>query len=227
MVGFLIEMQAVGIDKVLDSHNVGMLEGRDGIAVLETAIEHGNGHALTTKVDVMQSLPHQHLNLFQAVAITAGHHAVPRVEVFVDSGLDESVDTVGRYPDHLRSLHAIEGCQTMEEGGVVGAHEDGVVPAAGANDGPFYSAFLRTADYLARGLLKESEVSAADGQVGRVDGQSLTLTALNGFMGEPARGMVDGVGRALLVLQGIAPDIAFAPRILDLRASTCTCRQVT
>ena len=115
----------------------------------------------------------------------------------------------------------------MEEGGVVGAHEDGIVPTAGANDVPFYRAFLRTPDYLARGLLKEFQVFAADGQVGRVDGQSLTLTALNGFMGEPARGMVDGVGGALLVLQGVAPDIIFAPRILDLRASACTCWQMT
>ena len=51
----------------------------------------------------------------------------------------------------------------MEEGRVVGAHEDGVIPTAGANDGPFNRAFLRTPGYLARGLLKESEVSAADG----------------------------------------------------------------
>ena len=95
MIGLLIEMQAVGIDKVLDSHDVGMLEGRDGIAVLETTVEHGNGHALSTKVDVVQSLPHEHLYLFQAVAITAGLHTVPRVEVCVDSGLDEAVDTIG------------------------------------------------------------------------------------------------------------------------------------
>jgi hypothetical protein len=114
----------------------------------------------------------------------------------------------------------------MEEGGVVGAHEDGVIPTAGADDGPFYRTFLRTPGYLARGLLKKSEVSAANGQVGRVDGQSLAFTALHGLMGEPSRRMVDGVGRTLFVLQRVTPDIVFAPRILDLGATTCTCGQL-
>ena len=49
-------MQAVGIDKVLDSHDVGMLEGRDGIAVLETTVEHSDGDAPSTVSDVMQPL---------------------------------------------------------------------------------------------------------------------------------------------------------------------------
>ena len=46
MIGFLIEIRAVRIYKILYSHNVGMLTSWNDVAILETTIEHGNGYAL-------------------------------------------------------------------------------------------------------------------------------------------------------------------------------------
>ena len=63
-------------------------------------------------------------------------------------------------------------------------------------------------------VLYLSQVSGADGQIGRIEGEALTLTALNGLVLQPTAGMIERVGGALLVFQGVAPDITFPAGIL-------------
>ena len=140
-------------------------------------------------------------------------------------GLDEALDAVGGYPDQLRLPDALEGVETTEEGGVVRTDEHGVVPSAGSDDGPFRgTASALTADLIGS-TLECTDILLADRQVGGIDGQSLFTTALDGFMRQPTTRMINRVGGALLVLQGIAPNVEFAPRVLDLGAAACRYRQ--
>lgn len=218
-------MLAVGVDKILGTHDVSMGEGGYDVGILETTVENGDGDAFAHESDVMQTVSSQHLNLLLAIAIGGGLQTVPGVETVVGTGLDEAVDAVGGYPYQLRLPDTLEGVETTEEGGIVGTDKYGVVPSAGSDDGPFRgTAFALTTDRI-RSMLECTDILLADRQVGGIDGQSLFTTALDGFMRQPTTWVINRVGGALLVFQGIAPNVEFAPRVLDLGATACQYRQ--
>ena len=114
--------------------------------------------------------------------------------------------------------HALQLSQSVQQGRVVGAHQHRVVPAGGADDGPFGRSLAVFASHSCGHLFHRVQIFLADGQVGGVDFEALLPSALDASVGEPARGMVDGVGRALLVLQCVSVDVVFAPRISHLGA---------
>ena len=79
MIRLAIEMGAVGIDEVFFTKDVGFLEDGYLVAILETAVEHGDGHALAFVADAVQTVAIEHLDLISAVAIVLPSDTVPGV----------------------------------------------------------------------------------------------------------------------------------------------------
>ena len=67
---------------------------------------------------------------------------------------------------------------------------------------------------MVKAVLHLSQISGTDGQVGGVEGKSLTLTTLDGLMRQPTAWVIKRVGGAMLVFQGVAPDITLPAGIL-------------
>ena len=88
MVCLLVEKVALGIYEILSANNIGMLESRYHIAVLETAIEYGYGHTFALVSDIVKALSEQHCYLFVAVAIRLCLNTVPGVEGGMRLGLN-------------------------------------------------------------------------------------------------------------------------------------------
>ena len=127
--------------------------------------------------------------------------------------LDITVDGVGGCPDTLGSGNAIERGQTIQQSGVVSPYEDGVVPSAGAHDDPFCLRPFLSRLWLVEAVLYLSQVSGTDGQVGGIDGDSLTPAALYSLVRQPTARMIKRVGGTLLVFQRVTPDIILPPGI--------------
>ena len=109
MIGLLEEEGTVGEDKVLRTCYIDMLDGRDGIGILEATVEYGDGHPLALHADVVEALSEQHLYLFFATAVELSFQTVPGVEGFVGFLADHTWDTVWRGPYMLRLPHTGEG----------------------------------------------------------------------------------------------------------------------
>ena len=132
MVGLLIEIGAVGIYKILGASDVGMLEGWNLVDIHESTIENGDGDSLAAIADIVEALTVQHLNLLVAMTIDVALKTVPRVEMGVGLGLQYAFDTVGCYPYLLAALDVCLLANGLQQGGISRAHQNGVVPAAGA-----------------------------------------------------------------------------------------------
>ena len=227
MVGFLEEKLAVGVYKVFRAYDVSTQKGWYHVYILESTVEYGDGYPFAFVAYVVQTLPVQHLYLFLAVSVVDTFDTVPGVEGVVIGVLHHLVDGIRGNPYALSLCHAVEAGKTVQKQGVVGAHEHRIVPAACANDIPFRRLLPAVAHRFLQGMLYLSEVSGTDWKVCGINGYPLALTALHRAVGEPAPGMVDGVGGTLLVFQRIAPDIVFAPGIFLPEAAACTCRYLT
>ena len=137
MICLLVEKVTLRIYEIFGTDDVGMLEGGNHIAVLETAVKYGNGHALALVADIMKALSEQHRNLFVAVAIRFCLDTVPGVEGVMGLGLYHPGDTVWGDPYLLCLPDTVEGCQTLEQGGVVRTYQYCIVPSTGTDDGVF------------------------------------------------------------------------------------------
>ena len=166
----------------------------------------------------------QHLNLLPSITIAISFYTIPRVETVVGTGFDEVVDAIGRCPHHLCSLDTIELGKTVEKCGVVDSYQYRIVPSRCSDNGALHRAPFAVFACIIACFLELLQVSATDGKIGRIDGEPLAFAPFDGLMGKPSRGVLDRIGGALLIFQRIAPDIVFAPRILDLGAVACACR---
>lgn len=87
MIRLLIEEFALRIHEIFGADDVGMLDSRNHVAVLEAAVEYGNGHPPAFMSDIVKALSEQHLYLLLAVAVGLSLHTVPRVEGVVSLSL--------------------------------------------------------------------------------------------------------------------------------------------
>ena len=133
MIGLLIEIGAVGIYKVLGALDIGMLEGWNLVGIHESSIENGDCDALSAIADVMQAMAVEHLYLLVSVTIYIALKTIPRVEIVVGLGLYHALDAVRGYPYLLAALNVSLLANGLKQGGISRAHQNGVVPAAGAN----------------------------------------------------------------------------------------------
>ena len=211
--GFLWGLWA---DEIPCSEDGSPLDGEDLVAVLEAAVEHGDGHASSTHADIVQSMALEHFNLIAAVAVVLATDAVPGIPFVMHLHLRRSsLDGVGRLP-HLPCLpNECELCQSTQYCRVVRPYEHRVLPAA-------------RADKVGQGLgpmshetLHLAEISLAHRQVGRVEWQILAAAALDRLVREPAARVLQRVGRTLLVGEGISPDVEFPSWILHLACRRC------
>ena len=94
MIRLLEEIETVREDKVLEPSDVDMLQGRDGIRILEATIEYGNRHTLALHSDIMEALAIEHFYLFLATSVKLSLETVPGVERGVCLLADHSGNTV-------------------------------------------------------------------------------------------------------------------------------------
>ena len=112
MIRLLVEERTVRIDKVLGTGDVRLRKSWDDVYILESPVEYGNRHALTTESDVVQTLSLEHLQLILAVAVSYSLDAVPGVESLVIGVFDVSVDGIGGCPYTLGLCDAVK-CSQM------------------------------------------------------------------------------------------------------------------
>ena len=118
VISFLIKIRTVGINKVFCTRNDGVLKGGEYIAILKSAIKHGDGNALATVSDVVQTMTVKHLNLFATMAVDGAFQTVPWVETRVGFYLDFALDAIGCLPYHFAAFNVGLFAQTSQKGGV-------------------------------------------------------------------------------------------------------------
>ena len=225
MVGFLVEIAAIGKDKVLGAHHVGMEDGRNHVGILESAVEDGNRDSFAFMADAVKIVAAKHLNLFLAITGGDAFDAVPDIEALVAVLFQHDGDRIGRFPDLLGFCDAWQGRHIGEQGGVVGTKEQGVVPSAGAYDFPFRVSALFLPEGFGSGLFYLSDIFRTDGEIGRIKGQPLFPPALDRLTRQPPARMIERVGGILLVYQGVAVDPVFASWILPHLGAGAACRR--
>ena len=83
MIGLSINAGRLRIHEVPCAANVDTMEGGNGVHVLETTVDDGNHHALTTHTDVVEALTLYGFDLCRCSAITLTGNAVALFEMFV------------------------------------------------------------------------------------------------------------------------------------------------
>ena len=197
--------QGVVPHAVADAVNIEKAEGWQAVDILETAVEHGDGHAAAAQADAVQALASEVFYLLLAAAVALLLDRVPGVEVLMVVAAHElAVGRVGRHPHQLGLHDKRQGGERAEGGSVGGMYDDGVVPPAGAHD--------VDARLLANGF----QIAWRHGQVGAVEGEPLALAALHALGREPPRRVGQLVGRESLVAQCQPVHILSAARIFHL-----------
>ena len=170
MIGFLIEQWTVGVDKVLDTLDIGALKSRNLIDIHKSTVKNGDGDALAAISDAMQTMTIEHLNLFATMTIGRTMNTVPRVELEVGLYLYLALDAIGGCPHIFVVLYKSLLANLLEQSGIGRANQNGVVPATGTNDlcgnGEFAGGAISLASYALDGL----EIACANGQIGRIEG---------------------------------------------------------
>ena len=95
MVGFLVEIAAIGKDKVLGAHHVGMEDGRNHVGILEPAVEDGNRDSFAFMADAVKIVAVKHFNLLLAITVGDAFDAVPDIEALVAVLFQHDGDRIG------------------------------------------------------------------------------------------------------------------------------------
>ena len=91
-----------------------MLQGWDGVSILESAVEYGNGHTLALHTDIVEPLSEQHLYLFLTASVELPLQTIPGVEGVVGFLADHPWDTVRRGPHMFCLAHTSQGSKPLE-----------------------------------------------------------------------------------------------------------------